>query len=156
MTQQAIDPNALIMGGAARSASFKEINDQVWGTIMSSKVQQQREMNGDPKFYKDTGNPMMQVVITLLTDLRDDDDDDGLRSVYAKGQMLNAIRTAVVKAGAKGIADGGQLVVRYTGDAAPTQKGFNGAKQYIAKYEPPTFVTELPEDEGIDQDDLPF
>jgi hypothetical protein len=144
MTDQAPDPNQLFMGSGARSAKFTNHKDEVWGTIMSSETRQQTDLGGTPKTF-DNGNPMWQVVITLLTEQREDDDDDGLRAVYAKGQMLKAIGDAVRKAGEKGIEDGGKLFVRYVGDAEPTQRGFNGAKQYIAKYEPPTSITEIPD-----------
>jgi hypothetical protein len=156
------DANALIMGSGARSAKFANFGDKVSGVIMSLKTQQQRDMKGNPKTYED-GNPMMQVVITVLTDLVEDDEDDSLRAIYAKGQMLNAIRTAVVRAGAKGIADGGKIVVRYDSDKEASQKGFNPAKQYSARYEPPVQTMELPpaqDDEPhsdyITPDDLPF
>lgn len=154
---QPLDPNALIMGTGARSAKFSAHGDQVFGTIMSAVTRQQTDLQGNLKTF-DNGDPMWQVIITLLTDQHDDDDDDGLRAVYAKGQMLRAIGDAVRKAGEKGIEDGGRLVVRYVSDAEPKQRGFNGAKQYIAKYEPPTHMTEIPEqaDEEIDQEGLPF
>lgn len=159
MTNQYLDPNELIMGSGARSAKFANHKDEVWGTIMSAVTKQQTDLNGTPKTYPD-GNPMMQVVITLLTEQREDDDDDSLRAVYAKGQMLKAIGDAVRKAGEKGIRDGGKLFVRYVSDAEPKQRGHNGAKQYIAKYDPPSALTENPtleEVEGmISDDDLPF
>lgn len=145
MTMQAPDPNSLIMGSGARSAKFANVKDQVWGTIMSSETRQQTDLDGTPKFYdKEKTRPMWQVRILLQTDEHEDDDDDGVRAVYAKGQMLNAIGAACSKVGQKGIADGGKLVIRYVGDAEPKQRGFNGAKQYLAKYEPPVQVTEIP------------
>jgi hypothetical protein len=147
------DPNSLIMGSGARSAKFAAHGDRVWGTIMSSKTRQQTDIQGQLKFW-DNGEPMMQVVVTLLTELQEDDEDDGLRSVYVKGQMLNALRSAIVKAGERGIGDGGKLLVQYTGDAEPRQKGFSGAKQYYCKYEPPVSITELP-DQSNDED-APF
>ena len=155
---QAIDPNALIMGSGAKSAQFKAHGDQVWGTIMSSEVRQQTDFDSGALLFWDDGKPRMQVVILLLTEEQEDDDDDGMRAVYARGQMLKAIRAAVVKAGAKGIADGGKLVIRYTGDAEPKRKGMSGAKQFFAKYEPPVSVTHLPDDAPADEDEdsLPF
>ena len=143
--QQAPDPNALIMGSGARSAKFQNIKDQVWGQIISSETRQQTDLKGNPKFFdKEETRPMWQVRILLQTDEREDDDDDGVRALYARGQMLGAIRTAVAKTGEKGIANGGRLVVRYTGDAEPKERGHNGAKQYVAKYEPPVQMTEIP------------
>jgi hypothetical protein len=159
-SQHDIDPNSLIMGTGARSAKFTNFGDKVSGTIMSFKARQQTDIKGTPKTYDD-GNPMMQVVITLLTELVEDDEDDSLRSVYTKGQMLNAIRTAVVKAGARGLADGGRLVVRYDSDKEPSQRGFSPAKQYSARYELPDPATvQVADDDDvaglISDDDLPF
>ena len=161
MTNQNLDPNALIMGSGARSAKFTNHKDEVWGDIMSFVQRQQTDLQGNLKTF-DNGDPMWQVVITLLTNQHEDDDDDGLRAVYAKGQMLRAIGDAVRKAGAKGIADGGKLFVRYVGDAEPKQRGFSGAKQYIAKYEPPSDVMVIPDQDDedvanlIDENDEPF
>ena len=147
----ATDPNTVIMGSGARSAAFKQHGDQVWGTIISSEVRQQTDFDSGKLLFWDDGKPRLQVVIILMTDEQADEDDDGLRAVYARGQMLKAIRAAVVKAGARGISDGGKLVIRYMSDAQPVRKGMSGAKQFFAKYEPPANVTVLP-----DGDDAPF
>ena len=161
MTSQAIDPNAIIMGSSSRTAKFASHGDRVWGTIMSAKVRQQTDLEGKRKFYDD-GEPMLEVVITLLTDLAEVDDDDGMRTVYARGQMLQAIRSAAVKASSpKGIADGGVLFIQYMSDDQPKKKGHSGAKRYFAKYESPAHITELPDDTDevmgdIDPDNLPF
>ena len=157
MTTQATDPNALIMGSGARSAVFHNHGDQVWGTIISAEVRQQTDFDSGSPLFWDDGKPRLQVAIILLTEEQVDDDDDGLRAVYAKGQMLKAIRSAVVKVGKRGIEEGGKLVIRYVSDADPKRKGMSGAKQYFAKYEPPTHITELP-DSGDAEDDeaLPF
>ena len=157
MADQVTDPNALIMGSGARSASFKEHKDRVWGTIISSEVRQQTDFDSGALLYWDDGKPRQQVAIILLTDEQSDDDDDGLRAVYAKGQMLKAIRAAVVKAVQRGIEDGGKLLVEYVSDAEPKRKGMSGAKQFFAKYEPPARMTELPADgERYEEEALPF
>lgn len=148
MTNQVVpDPNSLIIGSGGRSASFKEHGDQVYGTIVSSRTRQQTDLDGKLKFYED-GNAVWEVVITLATELHEDDEDDGVRNVYAKGQMLQALRNAVLKAGAKGIADGGKLIVRFVSTAEPARKGINGAKQYYVKYQVPEQVTEIPDENG--------
>ena len=65
-----------------------------------------------------------------------------------------------------GLDVGGRLFVRYVSDAAPLKPGFNGAKQFIAKYAPPDRSVAVPEgdpslsdgppDDYLDPDDLPF
>ena len=154
MTNQVVDPNALIMGTGARSASFKNHGDRVWGTIISSEVRQQTDFDTSQLLFWDDGKPRLQVVITVQTDISDDDDDDGLRAIYAKGQMLKAIGDACRKAGAKGISEGGRLLVQYVSDAEPKRRGMSGAKQYFAKYEPPVTMVEIPDQP--DEDELPF
>ena len=152
MTDQTFDEaNAFLMGSGARTASLKQHGDRVWGTIMSAEKRQQTDFDsGQPLFWED-GKPRMQVAVTLLTELHEDDDDDGLRTVYIKGEMQKAVRAAFAKAGVRGMEDGGKLLIEYTGDGEPKRRGMSGAKLYYAKYEPPTKMTELPDqsdDEG--------
>lgn len=130
------DPNAFLMGAGGRSATFKSVKDAVDGWIVDFAMRQQTAFgSGTAKFYDD-GNPMMQLVITLQTKIADDEDDDMIRRVYAKGQILQAIRKAVADAGARGLAVDGRLYIRYTGDGK-AEKNMNPPKQYIAKYQPP-------------------
>jgi hypothetical protein len=67
------DPNAFLMGGGGRSAKFATIGDKIDGEITATEVTQQTDFtDGTPKTWPD-GNPMMQLVITLQTDEREDD-----------------------------------------------------------------------------------
>ncbi len=145
------DPNAFLMGTGAKSALFKKIGDRASGVIMHAELRQQTDfVSGALKFWDD-GKPRMQLAVTLLTEDHDDDDDDGMRTVYVRGAMQKAVRDAILKSGARGLGDGGRLVVEYTGDAEATRPGMSGAKQFKAKYEPP--VEQIP---VSDDDDLPF
>jgi len=145
------DPNAFLMGGGAKSAKFEAEGDKVVGTILSMEVKQQTDIKtGTPRTW-DNGDPMMQLVVTLHTDERDDEDDDGNRTLYIKGQMQKAVQDAVRKSGARGLAEGGRLGVKFVSTAEPKQRGFNGAKQYAAQYEAP--VVQVGADYG---DDEPF
>lgn len=158
MTTDNMDPNAFLMGGGAKSASFKNIGDMVQGTILSVATRQQTEPGGKLKTYDD-GNPMMQLVVTVLTDDHEDEDDDGLRALYVKGQMRAALRAAVLKAGEHGIAEGGEIAVRFTAEEPAKTKGFSPTKVYRVGYRPPARAVEVPGDDGappIDDDELPF
>jgi hypothetical protein len=155
--------NQALMGGGGRSASFKEHKDQVWGVITNSSMRQQTDFTtGEPKVWDD-GSPRMQIVISLQTDERVDDEDDGTRNVYVKipSQMMRAMRDAIKKAGAEGISNGGKFLVRYVGDAEPKKRGMSGEKQYFVKYEaPPSGYMAMPEDDGNvpppSDEELPF
>jgi hypothetical protein len=134
------DPNSILMGGGIPSAKFKNFGDQVAGTIDDDPIAtQQTDIDTGTPLTWNNGDPRMQVVVTLATDLRDDSEDDGLRKVYIKGKsMTAAVRDAVRKAGAKGLERGGQLTVTYTGDGVAERRGLNPPKLYSASYAPPS------------------
>lgn len=160
MNQQASDPNAFLMGGGAKSAAFKSIGDQVQGTILSCVTRQQTEPGGKLKFYED-GNPMEQLVVTILTQEQENEDDDGLRAVYVKGQMRAALRAAVLKSGEHGIEEGGEIIVRFSAELPAQTKGFSATKQYRVGYRPPSRQVAIPAargdgEPGPDDDSMPF
>jgi hypothetical protein len=156
--------NSILMGAGGRSASFREHGDRVWGTVVG-EVQHKQQIDFDteqPKTWDD-GNPQMQLVITLQTDLQEDSEDDGLRKVYVKipSQLQSAMRKAILKAGATGILEGGKFLVQYISDAEPAKRGRHGAKQYFCKYEPPAAQWMAPDagDEEVpppDDESMPF
>lgn len=138
------DVAKFLSGGMGRSAKFDTPGDTVRGTILSADVRQQTDfVTKKPKFYDD-GNPMEQLVIALQTGLHEDEDDDGVRVVYCKGakgdpqSSIGALLTAVKQAGATNIAEGGTLVVQFTGLGVPTQG--NPPKQWAMAYAAPTPV----------------
>jgi len=132
------DANEFLLAGGVTSAKFETIGTTVSGTICRKpEVQQQREIDsGKPKFWDD-GKPRQQIVIHLQTTIRDDqlDDDDGIRAVYVRGNMLRAVREAVRKAGDV-LQVGGTLAVTYAGDGERKAAGFNPPKLYSATYTP--------------------
>jgi len=137
--------NDFLLGGGGPTAKFENIGDTHSGEILAVELRDQTDLaTGDIKRYSD-GNAMKQLVVTLQTSERDEsiEDDAGVRKVYAKGQMLSALRKAV---GRSGIHVGGKLKVKYAEDGIPSQKGFNPPKQYTVLYQAPAF----------DVDDVPF
>jgi hypothetical protein len=131
--------NDFLMAAGVASAKFPTPGTTVAGTITREpEVQQQRDFTtGEAKFWDD-GKPMQQLQVQLATSERDPatPDDDGVRAIYVKGQMLKAVREAVRKSGAPGLQVGGQLTVTYTGDGETTRRGMNPPKQYAATYTP--------------------
>ncbi len=136
----------LIMGGGGKPpAKFDTINTVVKGQIVDIDKGQQRDFaSREPLFWQAnrrpgtavTNDPVMQAIITLQTDLRDPeiDDDDGQRRIYVGGaRMREAVRDAVIRAGAKDIRVGGTLAVQYTSGSGNT----GDPKQYYAEYAPP-------------------
>lgn len=133
---------------SGKAARFDAVGDFIKGRIVSADERQQTDVETGEKLTWADGSPRMQWVITLATDLRDDADDDGLRTVYAKGgnftaatgegkSMQSAIRDAVADAKAKVIAEGGTLTVKHSGLGEKKNKAYSAPKLYVAKYTPP-------------------
>lgn len=132
-----MDANDLLMGGGLASAKFPTIGTSITGRLVRNpEARQQTHIEtGEPLTFAN-GDPRMQIVVSLATDERDPDneDDDGERALYIKGNMLAAVRDAVRKAGAKGLEVGGTLTVTYVGDGERKNRAFNAPKLYAAVY----------------------
>lgn len=136
------------LGGGGKSWQH-DVGDKIDGTIVSIKrVQQTDFTSGEPLTWSN-GDPRMQTVVELQTDLRDSDDDDGIRTLWLKGGKNYepqtgsgqsgevALAQAAKDAGAKSIEEGARLQFRCTGLAKPTTRGFQPARLYTAKYTAP-------------------
>lgn len=137
-TYELPDANDLLAGGGAKSAQFPEIGTVVKGEVLDFATRQQRDFDtGKPLFYDD-GKPRLQIVVQVQTDERDPDveDDDGIRALYLKGQLLQAAREATRRH--RGLAQGGRIGVKYYADGDAPRKGANPQKLYKVEYAPPT------------------
>lgn len=136
------DVNAFLLSSGTPSFKFAAIGALVKGSIVSLDMQQQRSIDdGAPLFWDDAKTqPKRQLRIILATDERDGDDDNGHRAIYVKGQLQQAVRDAIKKAGADKIEEGGTLGVKYVADGEPPKKGMNAPKEYVAQYEAPSIT----------------
>lgn len=145
------DPNAVLMGAsAAQAASFVTPGDRITGTIVDFVTRQERAFapprpDGTPVPYVErqlltyprTGDPIMGIVITLQTALRESSEDDGRRALYAEGKRRkDALRAAVRAAGARGLEVGALLEVVYGGQEVPTDP--KSGKIWHMRYAPPS------------------
>jgi hypothetical protein len=139
VTQPQDAANALLMGGGTKSINWKEngVGYTVIGTIVDQpKVEQMTDYNDKSKLLNwPSGDPMMQIVCTIQTDLRDaaNPEDDGKRKLHIPPRMQKPVREAIQKAGAKGLAIGGRVAVRRTGGTGESGSPF----EFAAEYAPP-------------------
>ncbi|MBF6150288.1 hypothetical protein [Nocardia nova] len=137
--------NGALMGGSAKTVFGRdvEIGTQVTGEIVAVQRRHRRDREtGELLFWvnrkptvAEAGQPVYDNVLLLQTDLQDDDEDDGMRSVYLDRDVQAAIRKAVLKARADGIAIGGVIEgLMYVGQN-PNVKG--GRIYDMAAYNPP-------------------
>ena len=129
--------NDLLMSGGIKSAKFDTLGDTVMGTLVDEpKAIQMTKYQSDELDFWPSGDPKMQIVVTIQTDLRDPADafDEGKRRLHIPPRMMPPVREAVQRAGAKGLAIGGRIAVRWiTG----TGKGEGNPKVYAAEYQAP-------------------
>ncbi len=156
------DINSFLFGGSGKAAKFEEIGDTVEGFITDAQQTQQTHMETQEPLTWPDGSPRMQLVVTLQTELHDDDNDDGLRRIFAKGgryevaegtgtSMKDAIADAVKKSGSKTFDVGGWLKVGFSGMGKKTNRGFSAPKLFRAQYKAPTAsiaAKDLWDDEG--------
>jgi hypothetical protein len=137
------DVNDFLFQGGAKAFQFNHVGDSVEGRVVSAEMRQQTSIEGQ-KLTWDNGDPRMQLVITLKTSLHDKEDDDGLRTIYAKGgrydvqtgegsSMRDAIADAVTVMKEKRLEEGDELVVAFTGQGV-AKRGYSQPKLYTAGF----------------------
>ncbi len=135
--------NDLLMGSGTPAVKFDAIGDGIKGTVQGHRTVQQRDYkskaplfweNGKPSTI-DTGDPVMQPVFTLFVQGLVSATDEGKRDLYCGSKNIReAVRDAVLKAGASQMEMGAMLTVQYVAGSGQT----GDPKQYTAVYERPT------------------
>ena len=126
--------------------TFAPTPDVCRGTVLEIESRQQTDFDGKPLTWPD-GRERKIIVITVQTEERLSDNDDGIRSLWAKGgryevakgdgqSMRDAIVEAARAVGVNRTEDmiGGELSVGYTGEGKATQRGFNPPKLFSASF----------------------
>lgn len=137
-------------GAGAPTVTFENKGDKIVGRILKHELVQQKDFATGNLLYWEDGQPRMQAVVTLQAEdfVPLDDDDEGERRLFVKGQMQKAVRDAIGKTGHKGSLIGGRLGVIWAGEGDPPRPGLNRPKLYTAKFEPPASIPERDEESG--------
>lgn len=119
---------------------FAEIGDIFKGTFINASERQATDyVTGAPKTW-DGGEPMIEFVLEFQTDMRDEDTDDGKRTIYvAKSSRLFKSMLEALKAAGLKWADLPTLTIKRVEDGDPVtlkngKKG-NPPKQFKSKAE---------------------
>ena len=141
--------NDISGGGKSWPGEEGQMGDTISGEIISvERVQQTSFESGEPLFWSN-GDKRMLTKVTLQTELQDSDEDDGVRTLHAKGgnfeankgeglAMEKAIVEAAKEAKSSSLDAGGKLSIKLSGLSKPTTRGYQPARLYKAKYEAPT------------------
>ena len=137
------------LGGGGKAASFDEVGDKYEGGIVLIEQRQQRAFSDGSPLTWDDGSPKMLLYVEIETDMKDGDDDDGVRALYLKGGRNfepaegkglsgeEAFKEAAKKANLKTIDTDGsvKMTIVHSGLAKPTTRGYQPAKLYAIKLE---------------------
>ena len=159
------DVNDFLFAEGGKSFKFTNLGDTVKGEIVKAEIRQQTNLEGQLLTWDD-GSPRKQLVITLQTDEHDSDDDDGIRTIYAKGgnfevargegtSMRNAIADAVKDAGADRLEPGDELAVAFTGESK-ARRGYSPAKLYVAGFKKAAHSVKATDLFGDKREEEPF
>ncbi|MGH9249907.1 MAG: hypothetical protein ACRD0W_10380 [Acidimicrobiales bacterium] len=116
-----------------------------YGTFVSGvlesepSVAQQTDINTGALQTWPDGKPKLQLIFTLQTQLREDPDDDGKRTLWVKqsSNLQAAIRDAVSKTGAQSAEAGGLLTATLVGERPASKGGQNPIKVFEVQYQRP-------------------
>ncbi len=129
-------------GASAPSLKFTEIGTTYEGQVVGSEVRNVTDFKTREPLFYDDGRPKKQLRITLNIDGEE-------RSLWAKGQMLNALREAL--AGQK-LEIGGTIKVRF--DGTQDIGNLKDLKIYKVKWAPPAAPVAQADDPAFG--DTPF
>jgi len=116
-------------GGSKHPAlKFENAGDTHTGKVIEVKKLEDRDPQGEVKTWPN-GDIRYVFVFTVST-------ADGFGNIWARGNMVKAIREAATAANVTSMV-GTKLTVKYTGDGEK-KKGMNAPKLYKAKVEPGT------------------
>lgn len=124
-------------GLGAPALSFPTEGTGYVGQVVSATTAPQTDINtGEVQTFAD-GNPKMQLIVTLATDLRDEsvEGDDGERRWFSSYGAAKSLKAAL-KAARTDLAPGVTVAIVHDATDAPATKGLNGAKHYAVKVWP--------------------
>ena len=138
------DVNDFLFSSGSKAFPFDEVGAICHGTVVKAEIRQQTAIDTGEALTWPDGRPRMQLVIEVQTDEANGDDDDGVRTLYAKGgnfeiasgdgtSMRDAIADAMKSVGAKSLDPGDEIWVGYTG-VGKGRRGYNPPKLYSAKF----------------------
>jgi len=145
MSNEQLNEAEDFFSGSARAFQFENIGDTCTGEIIEMVKRQQTSLSDNQKLFWDDGSPRMMLVITVQTDDKVSDDDNGERTIYVRGgryevakgkggSMKDAIADALRQEGLRAPRLGDKISVGYTG-VGTAKKGYTAPKLYTAGYQ---------------------
>ncbi|MFC9438971.1 hypothetical protein [Nocardia sp. NPDC057030] len=127
-------------------AGSDPIGTEVSGFVIRIEEEQEKDwVTKKPAVDRRTGAPIMVPVVILQTDGTTRRVGPGLRKLWMRSGVRDAILEAVLDAGAREPAAGAFLRITFSGLGTPVNVNFRPAKLFDATYTPPETGTAAPE-----------
>lgn len=128
---------AELLGSTGTTVKFEAEGDVRKIVIADINKQQETSFETGAPVTWPSGDPKYQYVVSGLV--------DGEESrLFIKGYMVDALKEALRKAGIKAgdSLNGGTLTVKWQSTDEPRRAGMQGARRYVAKFEPAVAVVD--------------
>ncbi|WP_280442683.1 hypothetical protein [Nocardia brasiliensis] len=126
-------------------AGSDPIGTEAAGLIIRIEEEQDKDwVTKKPAFDRRTGAPLMTPVVILQTDGTTRSVGPGLRKLWLRSGIRDAVLEAVLDAGAREPAVGAFLQITFTGIGTPANVNFRPPKHYTATYTPSKTDTTSP------------
>ena len=129
--------NDLTSSGGPPAHKFEDIGDKVTIRIDTIEKMAQTDFATGEALTWPNGDTKWQFVITGT-----DTATGEAARLFAKGQMLSAVKEALRTAEAKPEV-GGELTVKFDSEEPSQTRGFNPRKIYVARYKPAAPVADI-------------
>lgn len=121
-----------VSGAAAPSYFNKDskVGDSITGFVTDVQTRQARDPQTNKVRFWENGDPVIQVIVSLQTDAKTDENDDGVRSVFIKfwGVQRKALLEALKAAGQSDIIAGQKFTATFVGTEKATSKAMSDTK----------------------------
>lgn len=126
-----LDITSELLSAGSPTVKFAQEGDTRKIKIADIQKQQETDFDTGELLTWPSGQPKFQYVITGTVDGED-------ARLFVKGYMVDALREALRKANVKpgDVLSGGTLTIKWDSTDEPRRKGMQGARKYVAKFEP--------------------
>lgn len=124
-----------------KGVKFAAVGDTIEGVITAVETKQLATYDDQSvlETWKD-GSPKLTPIITIKTDMQDDGDDDGMRSLFLRAGMFTAFQVALKDAYSAKPSDdqlvGATLKIRFKETVPASNPRFNDRKVYLCRLTP--------------------
>lgn len=109
-----------------------KIGDTITGAVVGVQTRQARDIQTRQPRVWENGDPVLQVVVSIQTDEKTDENDDGVRAVFIKfwGAQRQALLDALKDANLSDVPLGSTFTASFVGTEKSNNRAFSDTKLF--------------------------